>query len=153
MPTSVPVSKTGIREYLATSPGLTDADDVVVRSAPVAPDELAATQITLGDVTAPQTPAGLARREEKPVMICWIEVTRPGSDEAAMRAARNQAGALLGYVEAALHADPSCAGTVPAPAQTAVGSSDLTEFPIDIDGSAGRRAQYRFTVTWTSHIA
>jgi hypothetical protein len=153
MPTSsVPAAKQGLRTYLRSWEGLRPDDDVVIRSAPVDPEDLAPNQITFGDVAAPRTRIGLAGWSETPTMTCWIQVTRPGDGDDAEDDARDQAAALLALVEAALAADPGASATIPAPAQAGIGTSDLTEFPVDLDGVAGRRAQYRFTVTWTSHL-
>jgi hypothetical protein len=152
MPSSVATVKKGLRDFLKVAPGLTTADGVTIRSAPITPEELTALQVTFGDVTAPQAQAGLVRRAESPTMTCWIETTAPGSDETAIDTARDQGAALLALVSGALRADPTAAGTIPAPGFTVIGETGVVEFPIDLDGSAARRAQYRFTVTWTSHI-
>jgi hypothetical protein len=150
---SVAAAKKGLRTYLRSWEGLRPGDGVVIRSAPVTPEEADDKQVIFGDVTAPQTQAGLARRAETPTMTCWIETTSAGADETAVDTARDQADALLTLVSAALRADPTAGGTIPAPGFTVIGESSVTEYPIDIDGSAGRRAQYRFTLTWESHIA
>lgn len=154
MPSSVPDVLDGLADYLASWEGLRPADDVVVASAPVAPEELAEQQVTLGDVTAPQ--AGTAdlsgRKPETPTLTCWIARTVPGTDEAARRTARREAYELLAFVSQALKADPTAGGTVPGPGGFSVGESSLEQVPAEIDGSALRRANLRFTVTWTSHI-
>ncbi len=151
MPSSVPVVKKGLRQFWQTTAGLRPDDGVVVRSAPVAPDELAPEQITLGDVAAPQARAGLGRKEERPSMTCWIRIQRPGSDEDAVDAARDRVYELLALVEQSLRADPSAAGTIPPPAGTTVSESALEEYPSGPDGTATRVAQLRFTISWTSH--
>jgi hypothetical protein len=153
MPTSVPAGKAGLRDYLRTIPGLTQADKLVIRSAPVAPEEMADRQLTLGDVTAPQARAGLARKEETPTLTCWLRLVRPGADEAAIDQVRNEIAGLLQLVEGALLRDPTAAGTIPPPGGTRVTSSTLEEFPaFTSEGTAGRGAQYQFQITWVSHI-
>lgn len=152
MPSSVPAAKKGLRDYLRTIPGLTPADQVVIRSAPVAPDELADRQLTLGDVVAPQARAGLARKEETPSLTCWLRIIRPGDDENAADTVRDEAASLLALVEGALLRDPSAAGTIVPPGGTRVTSSTLEEFPADLNGTAGRGAQYTIVIGWTSHI-
>lgn len=153
MPTSVPAAKRGLRDYLRTIEGLRPADKVVIRSAPVAPDQLADKQLTLGDVNAPQARAGLVRKEETPTMTCWLRVVRPGDDETAMDAARDEAAGLLALVEQALLRDPTAAGSIPPPGDTRVTNSTLEEYPaMTAAGTAGRGAQYTFTVSWVSHI-
>jgi hypothetical protein len=153
MPTSVPAAKAGIRDYLRTIDGLRPTDGVTVRGAPVAPGEATDKQVILGDVIAPQGRAGLSRKAETPTMTCWLRVTRPGADDAAEDAARDDAAGLLALVQAAITTDPTCAGAIPPPGRTMVGESELQEYPTDAgDGTAGRGAQYRFTITWESHI-
>jgi hypothetical protein len=153
MSSSVAAAKKGLRNYLRSWPGLRTTDGVTIRSAPVTPTEMTDKQVMFGDVSAPpKVHAGMARWEEKPTADGWIEVTRPGADEDAIDAARDLGSELLTLVEDALHADPTAAGTIPPPAQATVSFTALAEYPFEIDGSAGRRAQYRFTITWTSHI-
>lgn len=153
MSTSVPAAKKGLRDYLRTIPGLTPDDKVVIRSAPVAPDQLADKQLTLGDVSAPQARAGLARKEESPTLTCWLRVVRPGDDEAAMDTVRDEAAGLLALVEDALLRDPSAAGTIAPPGGTWVTNSTLEEYPaMTAAGTAGRGAQYTFQIQWVSHI-
>lgn len=153
MPTSVPAAKKGLRGYLRTIPGLTEADKVVIRSAPVAPDQLADKQLTLGDVSAPQARAGLVRKEETPTLTCWLRVVRPGDDESAMDQVRDEAAGLLALVEQALLRDPTAAGAIPPPGDTRVTNSTLEEYPaMTSQGTAGRGAQYTFQIQWVSHI-
>jgi hypothetical protein len=150
MPSSVPAVKAGLRQYLASWSGLRPGDGVTVRSAPGLdlPDDT----VELGETTATQTQAGLASRAEQCRMTCWVQATRPGTDEAAIAAARTRAYGLAALVEQAFKADPGAGGTVPPPGQVAIGDSTLIEAPADTDGSGSRRAQVRFSVTWTSHI-
>jgi hypothetical protein len=153
MPTSVPAAKAGLRDYLRTIEGLRPSDGVVIRSAPVAPGQVADKQFTLGDVVAPQVRAGLSRKEETPTLTCWLRIIRPGDDEDVADQARDEAAGLLALVEGALLRDPSAAGTIAPPGGTRVTSSTLEEFPaMTAEGTAGRGAQYTITVSWTSHI-
>jgi hypothetical protein len=152
MASSVPSVKRGLRTYLASWEGLRPGDDVTVRSAPAGgdlPDDV----VELGEVTAPQVRLGLAGKAETATMTCWVQSTRLESDEDAIDAARVRAYELLALVEAALNADPSAGGTVPPPAGTTVADSSLVEAPADAEGGGGRRAQVRFSISWTSHIA
>ena|SRR5215218_5973331 len=150
MPSSVPAAKAGIRAYLASWPGLRETDGVTVRSAPGTdlPDDT----VELGSTTATQTVEGLTARAEAATMTCWVQATRPGTDETTVGVARTRAYVLLGLVEQALRADPGANRSVPPPGQAAVGDSTLIEAPADTDGSGTRRAQVRFSITWTSHI-
>lgn len=151
MPSSVPDAKDGIRAYLAGWAGLREADGVLVRSAPGIdlPDDT----VELGETTTSEAFEGLASKAEEARMTCWCQATRPGTDEAAISAARARAYVLLAQLRAALKADPTANRTVPPPARTTVGDSTLIEAPADTDGSGTRRAQVRFSITWTSHIA
>jgi hypothetical protein len=151
MPSSVPAAKAGVRAYLATWEGLRPADGVTVRSA--AGTELPDDTVELGEVTATQGFEGLVGKAEEARMTCWCQATRPGTDETAIDAARTRAYALLALVEQALKADPDANGTVPPPGRATVGDSTLVEAPVDLDGSGVRRAQVRFSITWTSHLA
>lgn len=153
MPSTVPAVKAGLRDYLKTFPGLTPTDGVVVRSAPFAPNEETEKQIILGDVVAPQERSGLMGKNETPTMTCWCRITGSGSDESAIDAARNDAAALLALVQTAIKADESAGGVVPGPGGLMISETALEEYPTDIDGTAARRADYRFTITWTSHIS
>lgn len=153
MPTSVPAAKRGLRDYLRSIEGLRPSDGVVIRSAPVAPDEMADKQLTLGDVVAPQAYAGLARKEETPTLTCLLRLVRPGADETAIDVMRDEVAGLLQLVEAALLRDPSAGGAIPPPGGTRVVSSTLEEFPaITAEGTAGRGAQYTIQIAWSSHI-
>jgi hypothetical protein len=152
MPSSVPAVKTGLRVYLASWEGLRPGDKVTVRSAPGV--ELGDDIIELGDVTTTQGRAGLAGKTEDATMTCWCQATRPGtSEESSVVPARARAYALLAAVEEALAADPTAGGVVPPPQGTlTVGGASLVEAPADLTGGGGRRAQVRFTISWTSHI-
>ena len=151
MPSSVPAVKRGLRIYLASWEGLRPGDGVTVRSAPSGAD-LPDDTVELGDVQAPQTRAGLTGKAEAPTMTCWTQASAPGIGEDAIEVARARAYALLGYVEAALTADPTAGGTVSPPRGTTVADSGLVETLTDHNGSGGRRAQVRFTISWTSHL-
>lgn len=150
MPSSVPAAKAGIRAYLASWPGLQPADGVTIRSAPGL--ELPDDTVELGRVLAPEAQEGLEKRAETPAMTCWCQATRPGTDETAIDAARVRAYALLALVKQAIKADPAANRSVVPPGQLVVGDSELIEAPADTDGSGTRRAQVRFSITWTSHI-
>jgi len=152
MASSVPAVKAGLRTYLASWEGLRPGDGVTVRSAPGGelPDDV----VELGEVTAPQTRASLTSKAETPTMTCWVQATKAsGDEEAAIEAARGRAYELLALVQAALTADPTGGGTVPAPGGTTVGDSSLVEAPAEGPGGGMRRAQVRFSITWTSHIS
>ncbi len=152
MASTVPAVKRQLRAYLATLPGLTEtADKVVVRSAPVAPDEFADRQITLGGVIAPQVRAGLQRKQENATLTGWISITRPGADETAMNVVRDEAYGLLALVEAGLH-EPAAGQAIPAADALTVASATLEEVPVDLDGTAGRRATIEFTITWIGFL-
>lgn len=150
MPSSVPAAKDGIRAYLATWPGLRETDGVAVRSA--GGIDLPDDTVELGETTAPQTFEGLAGKSETPTMTCWCQSTRVGTDEATISLTRATAYGLLALVEQALKADPDANATVPPPGRLSVGDSTLVEVPADVGGQGGRRAQVRFSITWTSHI-
>jgi hypothetical protein len=155
MPSSVPAAKAGLRDYLRSVEGLRASDGVTVRGAPVAPAEATDKQIILGDVVAPQAErAGLARKKEKPTLTCWLRVTRPGADDQAEDMAREDAAGLLALVQQAITADPTgtAGGAITPPGGVMVGESELQEYPVDLEGAAGRGAQYRFTITWESHV-
>jgi hypothetical protein len=151
VPSSVPAVKAGLRTYLASWEGLRPGDGVTVNSAP--DGDLADNMVEFGEVIAPQTRAGLAGKVENPTMTCWVQSTKAGTDEDAKAAARDAAYALLALVEAAVVADPSAGGTVPPPAGTTVGDSSLVEARAEGPGGGMRRAQVRFSITWTSRIA
>lgn len=146
------VAKDGIGTYLETTSGLTAADGVTVRTAAVTPEEFTGDMLILGDITAPQTQVGLGSRAASPTMPCWVVITRPGGDEAAIRATRARAAAVMALAEAALKADPSAAQTVTNPGRIVVTTSGLEESPVDWQRSAARRATIPFTLSWTSHI-
>jgi hypothetical protein len=155
MPSTIAAGKKGIRDYLQTTPGLTPADDVTVRSADITPEEMTPVVegglIILGSVTTTQTQAGLQGRAENPSVSGWVIVGRPGGDETAIDAVRDRAEELLTLIERAFVADPSAAGTIRPPGQVTVTGGALEETPVLWDGSAGRRAQRAFTLSWTSH--
>lgn len=154
MASSVAAAKKGLRQFLSTSDGLGTAAEVTVRSASILPEEMTPANkgglILFGDVTVTVADAGLRGRAESPTMTCWAIAVRPGSDEDAIDAARDRADELLSLVEAALTADPSAAGTVPAPGRVTVTSGGLQESPVDWGGGA-RRADRSFSLSWTSH--
>jgi hypothetical protein len=154
MSSSVAAVKKGLRTYLRSVEGLRPSDGVTVRGAPVAPNEVTDRQIILGDVIAPQAErAGLQRWKEAPTLTCWLRVTRSGGDDAAEDAVRDTAAQLLALVQQAIATDQTAGGVVPGPSGLTVGESELQEYPTVVgEGSAGRGAQYRFTVTWESHI-
>lgn len=152
MPSSVPNTKKQLRDYLRTIPGLTEADKVLVRSAPVGIKEFADRQVTLGGVTATQIRMGQGRtRQENATLTGWVEITRAGSEENAVDAVRGEAYGLLGLVEGALH-EPAASQAIPAAQSLMLTSSTLEEVPVDLDGPAGRRATIEFTVTWIGFI-
>lgn len=144
--------KDGLGGYLATTAGLRPADAVAVRTAAVTPEEFVMDMVILGDVVAPQSRPGLATREARPTVTCWVVITRPGVDEAAVRAARARAAALMGLIEGAIRADPTAAGTIAPPGGLAVATSGLEESPVDWHGQAARRATVPFSLSWTSHV-
>jgi hypothetical protein len=152
VPSSVPAVKPGLRQFLATSEGLRPTDGWTVRSADPEPREFSKQLIVLGTVTAPQTQAGLARRAESATLTAWIFATKVGVGETAVEAARALAYEGLAAVERAIAADRTAAGAVPDPGRLDITSTTLEEMPVDWDGSAARRAQLSFQVSWTSHI-
>ena len=152
MPSSVPAAMEGLRIYLASWQGLRPGDGVTVRSAPDGGD-LPDDAVEFSGVLAPQGPATLTTRSESPTMTCWTQATAPGTDETAKHAARVRAYQLLGYVQAALKADPTAGGTVAPPrGTTVVAESALVQSVADLPAGGGRRAQVRFTISWVSHI-
>ena len=152
MPSSVPAVKTGLAAYLRTTEGLQPTDGVTIRRADPEPAQFKLQMVVLGQVTAPQAQAGLARRAETPTMTCWVFVTKPGVGDAAEQAVAGRAYELLALIEGALAADRTAAGTVPPPGRLDITSTALEEMPVDWDGSAARRAQLQFQLSWTSHI-
>lgn len=150
--TSVPAGKKGIRNFLVATTGLRPQDGVTVRSATITPEEFTADLIVLGDATAPQALAGLEKRSETVTLNCWVVITRPGTGETAVDDARDRAAVVIGLVQAALEADRSAAGAVPAPAQITVATSGLAESPVSWDGTGARRAEQAFSLSWTAHI-
>ena len=152
MPSTDRAAKRGIRTYLATTAGLGPADGVTIWSAYVDPGSWTAQTVVLGDVTAPQTQAGLATRARTATAACAVVVTVSGGDETAIDAAGARADELRALIEAALKADPSAAGTVTNPGRIVVATSGLEESPATWEGSAARRATVPFTLTWTTHI-
>ncbi len=149
---SIAQAKDGLGGYLATTTGLRPADAVTVRTAAVTPEEFTPDMVILSDVVAPRSGPGLATREAKPTITCWVVITRPGTDEIAIRAARARAAAVMGLIEGAVKADPTAAGTIQPPGGLAVATSGLEESPVDWDGSAARRATVPFSLSWTSHV-
>jgi hypothetical protein len=153
MASSVPAVKAGLRQYLANTDGLRPTDGWTVRSADPDPREMSKQMIVLGTVTAPQAQAGLATRAETPTLTGWVIATRVGVGEATVAAARELAYDGFALIEGALAADRTAAGTVPAPGRLNITSTTLEEMPVDWDGSAARRAQLQFQVSWESHTA
>jgi hypothetical protein len=145
-------AKNGIYDYLRTTAGLTEADGVMISSAPILPTAYTNKTIVLGDITVPQTQAGLRTRERTASMGGLIVVNIPGENETAKRTARDNADDLMDLVEGAFKADRSAAGTVGNPGRIVVTTSGLEESPGDANGAAFRRAEIPFTLSWTSHI-
>jgi hypothetical protein len=152
MPPTVGQAKKGIRTYLLTISGLQPADGVTVRSATIAPEEFTDTLVILGDVVAPQTQAGLARRAENVTVTCWVIVTRPGGDETAVNLARDRADALIALISGALATDRTAGGVVPNPGRIDLATSGLQETPVTWENQAARQATIPFSLSWTSHI-
>jgi hypothetical protein len=148
---SVAAGKAGIRDFLKVTPGLRAADGVKVASADVPPEEMTTAMVLLGSVTIVYEQAGLQGRAETPTVSCWVISVQPGNGEDAVDLARDAAEALFSLVEAALAADPSAAGAVPPPGRAVITAGGLTESPVSWDGSAARRADRAFSLTWTSH--
>jgi hypothetical protein len=152
MPSTVPAVKKGLRDWLRLQPGLTPANEVTVRAAAVDPAEQHKNLVVLTIVTAPQTPPVMYPdlREETPTLTGYCVCTRPGNDDAAEDAARDAAYALFAIVEQALEGDPSAGGVIPGPGKALLTQGDLTESPVDDNGSPGRQASVRWLLTWTS---
>jgi len=148
----VPTVKPGLRVFLAATEGLRPANGVTVHSADPDPRQLTKESIVLGQVTAPQTQAGLARRAETATLTCTIVVTKAGVGETAIASARDRVYELEALLVGALAADPTAGGVVPPPGQLKVTSSTLDEAPVDWDGSAMRQARLSLSIGWTSHI-
>lgn len=153
MPPTVRQAKKGIRAYLQAVTGLRLVDGVTIRSATIAPEEFTDTLVILGDATAPQAQAGLARRAENVTVNCWVIVTKPGSDETAVDAAGDRADALIALISNALAADRTAGGAVPNPGRIDLATSGLEESPKVWNNEAARRAEIPFSLSWTSHIA
>jgi hypothetical protein len=154
MPSTVPTVKAGLRDWLRLQPGLTAADEVTVRGAPVDPAEILKNLVVLTNVTAPQDAPVMVMspdlREESATLTGYCVCTRTGNDDAAEDAARDAAYALFAIVEQALEADPSAGGIIPGPQKGLLTESGLTESPLDDNGSPGRQASVRWLLTWTS---
>jgi hypothetical protein len=153
VPSSVPAVKTGLAAFLRTTDGLRPADGVTIRRADPEPAQFKLQMVVLGSATATQTQAGLSARAESVTLTCWIFVTKPGVGDTAERAVADRAFELYGLIEGAIAHDRQAAGTVPAPGRLDITSATLEEMPVDWDGSAARRAQLQFQVSWTSHLA
>lgn len=149
---SVPAVKTGLRGYLASLEGLRPSDDVRVHSAPVTPDDAGLHHVILGDVTTTLSQGGLATRVESVTLTAYITALAAGDDETARASARDDVYTLFAAVEAGISIDPSAGGVVPGPGRLVIASATLQEVPVDLDGSAARRVQLSFTLTWTSHL-
>jgi hypothetical protein len=152
VPSSVPAVKPGLRQFLATTTGLTPTAGVTVHSADPDPRQLTKKSIILGQVTAPQTQEGLTRRAETATLTCTILVTKAGVGETAIEAARTEVYELEALLVGALAEDPTAGGVVPPPGQLKVASSTLDERSVDWDGGAMRQAQLQLSISWTSHI-
>jgi hypothetical protein len=150
---AVVAAKDGIATFLSATSGLRTADQVTVRSGVLAPEDFTGDLVVLGDATLPATgPPGLAGRQATVTVQGWVIVTRPGSDETAVRAVRARAAALMGLVEASLDADPTAAGTVQPPGGLTAAPTGLEESSVDDNGTAARRATIPFQLGWTSHV-
>jgi hypothetical protein len=146
-------AKDGIWQRLTTTAGLTDADNVTVRSATIAPEELAPDTIILGDATIGSSGRpDLVGESGSVTLNGWVMVTRHGGDEPAIQAARRRAALLMAAVKQTVASDPTVDGTIAGPGGTAVNVSALEESPLLVTGQAFRRATYPFSITWTSHI-
>jgi hypothetical protein len=152
MPSSVPAVKVGLKQYLATTAGLRPTDGVTVRRADPEPREFSQQLVILGQATTTQTQAGLGSRAETVTLTCWVMVTRIGVGDATATAACDRAYELHALIEGAIKADRTAAGSVPPPGRLDMTASTLDEMPVDWDGSAGRRAQLQFQLSWVSHI-
>jgi hypothetical protein len=154
MPSTVPAVKKGLRTWLRLQAGLTSADNVTIYGASDPPAETA-DMVVLTGVTGPQAPPVMYPdiREETPTLTGYVVVTRPGAGddaEDAEDAARDRVYALFAVIEAALEADPSAGGNIPGPGKGLLSQGDLTESYYDWEGGAGRRAEIRWTLTWSS---
>jgi hypothetical protein len=153
VPSSVPAVKPGLRQFLATTTGLTPTAGVTVHSADPDPRQLTKESVILGQVSAPQEQAGLGpRRAETATLTCTILVSKPGVGETAIETARSRVYELEALLVGALAEDPTAGGVVPPPGQLKVTSSTLDEAPVDWDGSAMRQARLQLSIGWTSHI-
>jgi hypothetical protein len=152
MPSTVPVVKPGVRDWLRTLVGLRPADGVYVSGVAVDPDSVTGDVVMLASVLAPQTIPVMYPdiREETPTVTGFCVGVRPGKGDEAEDAARDAAYALFAIVEAALKADPSAGGVIPGPLKASLTEGGLTESPGDINGSADRRATVQWRLTWTS---
>jgi hypothetical protein len=151
MPSTVPAVKKGLRTWLRLQPGLLASDGVAIYGASDPPAETA-DMVVLTGVAGPQTPPVMYPdiREESPTLTGYIVVTRSGAGDDAEDAARDRVYALFAVVEAALEADPSAGGNIPGPGKGLLSQGDLTESYYDWEGGAGRRAEIRWTLTWSS---
>jgi len=151
MPSSVAQGKTGLRAYLQATEGLRPADKVTVLSGAVEPVP-ATKMVVLGKATTTEAQAGLARRAETVALLCWVLVTKSGSGETAIQAARDDAYQLRALIGKALQSDPTAAGAVPDPGHIDITGSELDEVPVTWDGQAAQRAELQLQLSWTSHI-
>jgi hypothetical protein len=149
---AIVADKDAFAAYLATTDGLRETDDPSVTVSSAADDELPSTDmVILGDVTIPQTSAGLYARAGNPTMSGWVMVVRPEGGEAAKRTVRAVAGRLMGRVEgavAAINRDPARAGISAMPGSVQVTTSGLQEAPSRWNDQASRQAQISFSITW-----
>ena len=150
MPSTIPAVKKALRNWLRLQSGLTPTDGVTIHGAPRAPT--GADTITLGRVVAPQTPPVMWPdvREETATLTGYVDIRRPGVDDAAEDAARDRAYALLAVLEAALEADPTAGGVIPGPVKGLLTETELTEGEGDESEQAVRWASIRWLLSWTS---
>lgn len=152
MSSSVPAVKAGLRQFLSTTAGLKPTDGVTIRRADPEPREFSQQLIVLGQATTTQAQAGLAARAESVTLTCWVFVTKIGVGDAKAAEACDRAYELYALIEGAIKVDRTAAGSVPPPGRLDITASTLEEVPVDWDGSAARRAQLQFQVSWVSHI-
>ena len=152
MPSTVPVVKPGLRNWLRTQTGLRPQDGVKVSGVFIDPEQITGDTVMLGSVLGPQSAPAMYPdiREETPTLTGFCVSVRPGSGDAAEDAARAAAYALFAAVENALDADPSAGGVIPGPGKGLLTQGDLTESSHDDNGSAGRLATVRWLLSWTS---
>ena len=153
MASTVEPALDGLYQYLTTTPGLTSADGVTVRSGDVGPAEIGTGDyIVFGALVGIlETREGLARRPEQITVSGHVAVVRPGGDEPAIQTTRARVGQLYGLLRAAVEGIPT-SGAIPSLGGLSMTASSLTQTPAVLAGGevAGRRAERAFTLTWTS---